>query len=273
MKTKSSNHMKKAVAIFTGIMFVMGIWAGCTQEQKESESAEWISLFNGQNLDGWHMKITGYELDENFGNTFQVADGVLKVSYDEYDAFDQRFGHIFYEQPFSHYRLRLEYRFIGEQCPGGPGWAFRNSGIMIHGQSPQRLTKDQKFPVSIEVQLLGGNGQDERTTGNLCTPGTHVVLNGELETQHCISSSSPTFHGDQWVQAEVEVHGNELIKHIINGDTVLVYEQPQLDESDPNAQELLQNQDKMLTGGTISLQAESHPVEFRNIEIMELDKD
>ena len=168
-------------------------------------SGKWTALFNGRDLDGWTPKIRGYELGDNFGNTFRVEDGVLKVVYDQYEKFDDRFGHLFYKQPFSHYRLRVEYRFVGEQVPGGAGWALRNSGIMIHGQSPESMAKDQSFPVSIEVQLLGGTGRGVRPTANLCTPGTHVVMDGKLWTPHCTNSSSKTYHGDQWVTVELEV--------------------------------------------------------------------
>jgi hypothetical protein len=238
----------------------------------ESAESHWITLFNGKDLTGWTPKVTGYELGVNYGNTFRAEDGVLRVCYDQYEKFDGRFGHLFYETPFSHYRLRLQYRFVGEQTPGGPGWAFRNSGIMLHCQSPKSMRKDQDFPVSIEAQLLGGDGQDERTTGNMCSPGTNVVMNDRLITQHCVNSHSKTYHGDQWVTMEVEVHGAGQIKHIVNGQTVLEYQEPQLDETDADAQKLIKNGDKMLREGYISLQAESHPCEFRRVEILPLEQ-
>jgi hypothetical protein len=234
---------------------------------------QWIQLFNGRNLDGWTPKIRGYDAGENFGNTFRVEDGLLKVDYEHYGKFNERFGHLFYETPFSHYRLRVEYRFVGEQLPDGPGWAFRNSGIMIHGQTPDTMTKDQDFPASIEVQLLGGSGSGERHTANLCTPGTHVVMNGKLHTQHCTDSKSKTYHGDQWVTVELEVRGNKLIKHIIDGQTILEYTQPQLDEGDASSRRLIADgADKMISGGTISLQSESHPVHFRKVELLKLEE-
>jgi hypothetical protein len=223
-------------------------------------------------LDGWTPKISGYELGDNFGATFRVEDGVLKVAYDQYQTFENRFGHLFYKDKFSHYIFRAEYRFIGEQTTGGPGWAFRNSGVMVHCQAPQTMSKEQSFPVCIEVQLLGGNGVEERTTGNLCTPGTNVVLAGKLEKQHCINSTSPTFHGDQWVTIEIEVHGTGRIIHRINGETVLEYEQPQYDERDADALKLITDDDKLIREGYISLQAESHPVEFRNVQLKVLNE-
>ncbi len=244
--------------------------SSCAAEQDSTSKSNRISLFNGKNLDGWKVKITGHELNDNYGNTFRVENGILKVSYDQYDKFDGKFGHLFFEDKFSHYILRLQYRFVGDQTPGGPGWAFRNSGIMLHCQSPESMAKDQSFPVSIEAQLLGGNGKDERSTGNVCTPGTHIVMDSQLVTSHCISSSSKTYHGDQWVTMEVEVNGNSIIRHIVNGQVVLEYERPQLDENDPDARKLIVNGEKMLHEGYISLQAESHPVEFRKVEILPL---
>ncbi len=253
-------------------LMLISVLCACATEPSDAGKSKWISLFNGKNLDGWKVKIKGYELGENFGNTFRVEDGVMKVSYDQYEKFDGKFGHICRKENFSHYILRLEYRFVGEQTPGGPGWAFRNSGIMMHCQSPESMRKDQDFPVSVEVQLLGGNGKDKRPTGNTCTPGTHIVMNDQLVTRHCINSSSKTYHGDQWVRMDLEVHGNDLVKHTINGEVVMEYERPQLDEKDADAKKLIAGGDKMLSEGYISLQAESHPVEFRNIKILPLEK-
>lgn len=232
----------------------------------------WIQLFNGKDLTGWTPKVRYQALGENWGNTFRVEDGLLRVVYDDtkaYPKYDEQFAHLFYEKPFSHYRLRVEYRFVGNQCPGGPGWAIRNNGLMLHCEDPKLMTKDQDFPASIEVQLLGGNGKDERTTLNLCTPGTNVVMNGKLFTPHCTSSKSKTFHGDQWVTAEVEVQGGELVRHIINGETVLEYTEPQLDDRDAHSKMLIEKNggQKLLTEGYIAIQGESAPTEFRKIEL------
>ena len=239
--------------------------------QRLSHRQQWKSLFNGKDLTGWTPKITGYDLGENFGNTFRVEDGLIKVRFDAYDEFNNRFGHLFYEDTdLSRYILRIQYRFVGEQVKGGPGWALRNSGVMIHGQKPETMTKDQDFPVSIEVQMLGGNGKDKRPTGNLCTPGTNVVRNGKLYTPHTLNSSSDTYHGEQWVYLEVEAQGHDVIKHLVNGDLVLSYTQPQLDSRDANAKKLIKGDDVKLTGGSISLQSESHPVEFKRVELLKL---
>lgn len=235
-----------------------------------AEEGKWESLFNGKDLTGWTPKIRGCKAGENYKNTFRVENGVLKVDYSEYKDWDRRFGHLFFSKKLSHYRLRLEYRFTGQQLQGGPGWAFRNSGVMIHSESPETMEVEQDFPTSIEVQILGGTGNGERTTGNLCTPGTHVEYDGKLDTRHCISAKSKTFNGDQWVALEVEVRGNTLIRHMINGEEVISYTKPQLG-GDAHAEELANIADnKMLSEGYICLQSESHPVDFRKIEIQEI---
>ncbi len=261
-------NRRGSIVLMSLCLLVAGLSWAAANEADDKE--EWTQLFNGEDLDGWIVKIRGYELGENFGDTFRVEDGVIKVCYDQYDNFESRFGHLFYKVPFRKYVLRVEYRFVGEQAKGGPGWAFRNSGIMIHGQAPETMDKEQDFPVSIEVQLLGGSGSGSRPTANVCTPGTHFVKDGKLVTSHCNNSTSKTYHGDQWVTVEVEVHGNERIRHLIDGEVVFEYTNPQLDDSDETAKKLTGNGDKMLHGGSISLQAESHPCEFRKVELREL---
>lgn len=268
-------HRLLSLTLLIALVGIAPLQAEEADATDEAKKGEWIQLFNGKDLTGWTPKIRYHELGEDPNNTFRVEDGLLTVSYDKgYDKFNETFGHLFYDKPFSNYRFRVEYRFLGDQCSGGPGWAFRNSGVMIHGEDPKTMGKDQDFPASIEVQLLGGNGKDRRTTSNLCTPGTNVVLDGKLFKPHCTSSSSETYHGDQWVTAEIEVHGNGTIKHILDGKVVLEYEKSQLDPRDAHSKELIEKAggELMLSGGSISLQSESHPIQFRKVEIMLLDE-
>lgn len=238
--------------------------------QTEDEQ-QWLTLFNGEDLSDWIPKFTGQALGINYRDTFRVEDGILKVSYDNWDRFDGEFGHLFYREPYSHYLLRVEYRFVDEQLANGPDWAFRNNGIMLHSQAPDTMSLEQEFPASIEAQLLGGNGVDERQTGNVCSPGTHYVMNRELVTVHCTNSTSQTYHGDQWVSLEIEVRGSEAIRHRVNGETVFEYSGIRLDQDDPDALRLLDNGASLFVReGYISVQAESHPTEFRRIELLPL---
>ena len=232
---------------------------------------EWIQLFNGQDLNGWDVKINGYDLNDNFGDTFRVEKGVLKVAYNRYESFESRFGHLFYHQNFSHYRLRVEYRLVGDQVAGGPDWGFRNSGIMVHSQSAESMKKNQDFPISIEVQLLGGTDTPGRTNLNFCTPGTHMEIDGRLFTDHCLSSSSKAPQGEDWVTVKVEVLGDSSIQLFHEGVMVLACRRPQIGGGVVhNYEESVKVDGQPLREGFISLQSESHPIEFREIELLNL---
>jgi hypothetical protein len=244
--------------------------AGCAVQPKIKPD-QWIQLFNGKDLKDWSPKITGHPLNDNHGNTFQVRDGKLIVNYDQYPAFDEQYGHIFYKQKFSAYLLDIEYRFVGAQVAGGPGWALRNSGAMLHCQDPATMGLKQDFPISLEMQLLGGDGQHERHTANLCTPGTNVVRDGKLFTPHCLDSNSRTYHGEQWVRAGALVLGDSVVHHIVEGDTVMSYQKPQVGGGNvSNLQPGVKKDGTLLREGYIALQSESHPVEFRKVALFDL---
>jgi hypothetical protein len=257
-----------------------------TSKRSKQNTEDWISLFNGKDLTGWDMKIADRPLNDNYLNTFQVEKGMIRIVYDAYENFDDKYGHLYYKKPYSHYKLRFDYRFVGEQTSGGEAWNIRNSGVMVHSQSAESNTFEQHFPVSIEVQLLGGlsNGK-ERNTANLCSPGTAVERFGEIDYRHCINSSSRTYDGDQWVSVEVVVMGDEYIAHLIENDTVLRYEHPQIGGAFinknqkgkdwesmgvTNKEEWIAKEGQYLSEGYIALQAESHPIDFKNIELLNL---
>jgi Domain of Unknown Function (DUF1080) len=261
---KWSTSLLRAAAV---LVLTSGWMAG----QNDPNRKDWIQAFNGKNLDGWVMKIAGFDLGDNYGDTFKVEDGVMKVSYDKYPEFANKFGHIFYRTKFSHYVVAVEYRFVGEQVKGGPGWAVRNNGIMLHSQAPESMGKNQDFPISIEVQLLGGGPTGERTTANVCTPGTEIFMNGTMVRGHCTNSKSQTYRGDQWVRVEAEVLGSERVRHMIDGKVVLEYEKLQIGGGQVNNFDPAVKKDGTPLGeGYISLQGESHPTEFRKIEILNL---
>ena len=240
------------------------------------DAREWIQLFNGRDLTDWDIKFAHHDLGENYNDTFRVEDGLLKVRYDKWTAFNGEFGHLFYKKPFSYYVVAAEYRFVGNQVTGaGPSlaWAKRNNGIMIHGQSAESMGKDQDFPMSLEVQLLGGLSDGKpRPTGNLCTPGTNVHFGERLITAHCTNSKSKTYDGDVWVRVEALVLGDSLIKHIVEGDTVLEYRKPEMGGGAANNMKPgVKIDGTPITGGSISLQAETAPIDFRKVELLNLE--
>ncbi|AIM35996.1 hypothetical protein KO02_04325 [Sphingobacterium sp. ML3W] len=260
-------NYKKLFFSLAGIALCVTVSASSLNKKPKA-----VQLFNGKDIKNWTVKISKHEVGENYANTFRVEDGLLKVRYDGYDQFDQQYGHLFYNKEFSAYILRVQYRFVGEQAKGGEGWALRNSGAMLHGQDPKTMSKDQDFPVSIEGQLLGGDGENERTTSNLCTPGTNVVMDGKLFTPHCVSSTSKTYHGDQWVTADFLVLGDSIIQHFVNGEKVLEYQKPQYGGGNVSHSDLAKEKaGQLISKGTISLQSESHPIDFKKVEIYNLE--
>ena len=246
---------------------------GAASPQSDPSRSEWVQLFDGHSLDGWTAKFAKHDIGENFNDTFRVANGLLEVRYDKWTRFDGEFGHLFYKEPFSHYRLAAEYRFVGEQVPGGPAWAIRNNGLMLHSQPPKTMLKDQDFPISLEYQLLGGLGDGKpRPTANLCTPGSNIFMGGQLRTAHCTNSTSRTYDGDQWVRVEVTVHGDELVQHIVEGKTVLEYSKPQIGGGNASPVDPAVKIDGTpMTSGYIAIQAETAPIDFRKIEILNLE--
>jgi hypothetical protein len=244
--------------------------------QNQPDQKEWIQLFNGRDLSDWTPKFAHYDIGVNVNDTFRVEEGLLKVRYDKWPTFNDEFGHIFYKDPFSYYLLAAEYRFVGNQVTTARtdlAWALRNNGLMLHSPHPKTMMKDQDFPISIEVQLLGGLGNGKpRTTANLCTPGTNVVMDGKLVTRHCINSTSKTYEGDQWVRVEVLVHGDELVRHMVEGVTVLEYTKPQIGGGNATPTDpAIKVDGTPLTGGYISLQAETAPIDFRKVELLNLE--
>jgi hypothetical protein len=232
---------------------------------------DWVALFDGRTLDGWTAKIRGLELGEDPARTFRVVDGSLVVAYDGYPSFEERFGHLFWREPLSSYVIAVEVRFVGTQVEDAPAWARLNSGVMIHAQPPATMLRDQDFPISIEAQLLAGEGGETRPTANLCTPGTHVERDGALFTQHCVDSTSRTVAPGEWVRVEIAVLGGERIEHWVDGEVVLAYQRPQVGGGvvsgyDPAAK----HDGELLDRGYIALQSEGHPVEFRRVEMLPL---
>lgn len=246
--------------------------ASCQPKKNFKENEEWLPLFNGKDLTGWTVKMHHHNVGINFGNTFRTEDGMIKVRYDQYQDFNDQFAHLYFNQPFSHFHLKLEYRFTGELQRGAPDYTLLNSGVMFHSQDPNSILKEQNWPISVEMQFLArlDDGQP-RPTGNMCSPGTEIVYEGKIYESHCLNSSSKTYSKDEWVKAELIVLGDSLITHIINGDTVLQYSKPTMGGGVVSGYDsLVWKPGKPLTDGFIALQSEGQPIDFRNIVLKKL---
>jgi hypothetical protein len=255
------------------VTVISTVFTGRLTAQKNADKQDWTPLFNGKDINDWIVKIYHHEVGEDPANTFRVEDGIIKVRYDKYDKFNQQYGHLFYKQPFSYYHLKFEYRITGEWRKDAPSYTIRNSGVMFHSQDPKTILKEQDWPISIEFQLLAGLDDGKpRPTGNMCSPGTDVVFKGRIDPRHCIESSSKTYPLDEWVKGEIIVLGDSLVTHIINGDTVLQYSKPQIGGGVANNYDPKMKQDgKLLSQGFIALQSEGQPVDFRKVEILNLE--
>lgn len=266
--------MKKLkLLLFIGAIFITISCIVVASKKGGNNQNNWLYLFNGKNLDGWVVKVHHHELGDNYEDTFRVNDGKIQINYDDYDAFDERFAHLFYNKSFSSYHLKFEYRFTDQWQKDAPVYTYRNSGVMFHSQDPKTILKDQNWPISVEYQILADEGNGvPRPTGNMCSPGTEVIYNNEIDPRHCINSSSKTYEWDQWVSGELIVYKDSIVTHIVNGEKVLQYSKPQIgggvtEGFDP----AIKIDGKLLKEGYIGLQSEGQGIEFREIKIKILE--
>lgn len=255
-----------------GWLFILFFGGLCLDGTSQIPARDWLKLFNGKNLDGWNVKIHHHDYGVNFGNTFSVKGRKIVVAYDQYGEFNNQFGHLYYHKPYSHYRLKLEYRFRGSLQPGAPDYTLLNSGVMFHSQDPYTMPKEQDWPISLEMQFLAGLGDGKpRPTGNMCSPGTDIVYQGKKYPGHCLNSTSDTYDKDKWVEAELEVLGDSLVRHIIEGKVVLEYSMPSMGGGVANRYDpAVWEPGKPLKSGFIALQSEGQPIEFRKIQLINL---
>ncbi len=267
---KMRNYPIVILSCLLGFVFTQCSTVKSVSQQKDDG---WVQMFNGEDLEDWTPKIHHYEAGDNYGDTFRVEDGIIKVRYDKYEGdFNERYGHLFYNTPYSYYHLVVEYRFVGELHPGAPGYTIKNSGVMFHSQDPNTILKEQDWPISVELQFLAGLEEGKsRPTGNMCSPGTNVVYEGKIDPRHCINSTSKTYYGDQWVRAEAIVLGSSLVTHIVNGEKVLEYTNPQIGGGVANRYDpAIKIDGKLLKEGFIGLQSEGQPIDFRLVSIKNL---
>ena len=251
---------------------IVFLFIACNGSRKMTAENEWMPIFNGKDMNDWTVKVHHHETGVNFGNTFRVEEGIIKVRYDQYGDYNDQFAHLYYKEPLSHYHLKLDYRFTGTQQKGAPSYTLLNSGVMFHSQDPRTILKEQNWPISIEMQFLAGLGDGQpRPTGNMCSPGTEIVYKGTKYNGHCLNSTSKTYDKDEWVHAELIVLGDSLVTHIINGDTVLQYSKPSMGGGVVDGYDKTIFKPGMpLTSGYIALQSEGQPIDFKNVFLKKL---
>ena len=259
---RAGGNMRSLIAVAASLVLV-----SCASVSTGSEP-RFHKIFDGKTLNGWEIKVTHHPLGANPHGMWTAKDGVMKINFDGFEQFKGEYAHVFYKKPLKNYILRLDYRFAGKQAPGGPGWATRNSGVMLFAQPPETMTLDQNYPISLENQLLGGLGKGPRTTLSVCMVEITVKVDGKPLTAHCnpnAGATSQTFDGDQWVKLRVEVV-NGVVKSYVNDQLGNTFTEPTVDKPHP----WLKSQDATAQPSYFALQGESDQVEFRNIELAEL---
>ena len=247
-------------AVLAGFVVLAGSCATASVDD------DWTPLI-GDDLSGWTVKFAGELVGVNYRDTFKVEDGVLRVDYSGWDKLDGTFGHIFTDVDYSAYDLRFEYRTVGEQVAGAPDWGFRNNGVLIHAQAPETMELGQGFPQSLEVQLLGADGDTYRSTGNMCSPGTDVVVADVRTDTHCIDSNKATTPHGEWVAVRVEAEAGGAVRWFVNDVETFAVDAVVVNPDDPVMPVGRGEDGDRLLSGRIAFQAESHPTEFRNVEI------
>jgi hypothetical protein len=128
--------MKKSTLV---ILFTLPVASFFTMAETQAQT---ISLFNGSNLDGWHVDVPEMDDNPDVKSPFIVRDDMLV-------SLGTPGGHLITDQVYRDYRLEAEYRFAGK-----PG----NCGVLVHASTPRALYG--MFPKSLEVQMMHKNAGD-----------------------------------------------------------------------------------------------------------------
>jgi hypothetical protein len=201
-----------------------------------------VSLFNGNDLTGWHVDVPAMDNDPNTINPFIVRDNNLVT-------LGEPRGHLITDNEYQNYRIEVEYRF-----PGTPG----NCGVLVHASTPRALYK--MFPKSIEVQMMHENAGDFWCiVEDITVPDMESrrgpredwgITEGKLRRIKNLTEGSEKPVGE-WNNMVIECRDN-TIKVWVNDDFVN------------------EGYDCTASKGQIALQAEGAEVEFRKIQLTPL---
>jgi hypothetical protein len=262
--------LKNIFTVLASMYLFLNNGSSCFCQRK----SDWQALFNGKDLNGWTPKMQHSECGENYENTFRVKNKTIQVRYNQYtQGFGERYGHLYTDRAYSYYILKLKYKVTGKWLSDAPWYTEGNSGVMYHSQAPWTMNVEQDWPRSIEMQFLANKADgSKRTTGNMCSPGTHITYKGKLDERHCIDSNGASLPKDQWVEATLTVLGDSLITHSINGKEVFQYSKPT--QGGPlvnNYEKLYYQEGALINKGHIALQSEGQEMDFKDIKILNLE--
>ncbi|WP_396591951.1 DUF1080 domain-containing protein [Allomuricauda sp. R78024] len=202
-----------------------------------------VSLFNGQDLSGWHVDVPEMDTIPNTINPFIIRTGMLV-------SLGTPRGHLITDDVYKDYRLEVEYRFAGE-----PG----NCGVLVHASTPRALYK--MFPKSLEVQM-----QHEDA-------GDFWVIVEDIEVDNMVERRGPK---EEWGITEGKkrriinlTDGSE--KPLGEWNTMIIECLKDEIKVWVNGDLVNHGFNATVTSGQIAIQAEGSEVEFRKIDISSID--
>lgn len=252
--------------------------------------SNWITLFNGKNLDGWSIQLRDQDKNEDPNHLVQVDHGVLHFYKDAQAGSEQPFGYLATAKEYSSYRLRLEYKW-GEKKFAPRTGSVRDSGLLYHVTAT-----DKVWPDSVEYQIQENDvgdiyaistqvtsSADPKTTNIVTTISTNntsgvirtnsnarlkflepteggvPVVQGRLGTSLRVIRNPMNEH-EGWNTVEIEVRGNSAT-HLLNGT---------VNNRCNNIKKSVNGEWIPLDRGRIALQLEGAEIFYRKIQIQEL---
>ncbi|MGJ8672616.1 3-keto-disaccharide hydrolase [Rubritalea sp.] len=259
----------KALLFITSALMVGECLSETTPQEKSEDG--YVSLFNGENLDGWYLKIRSGD-EEMAQKVFSVEDGMVRVfgaSFPERYKVDtgenDTHGMMYTEKKFSRYIFQFEYKWGTRIANNFARWQY-DAGCFYH------VTDDEIWPTGIEYQVRYDHMQQRNHTGDLIRPkgvayqwicnaeGTaflHPSKGGKpAKGAGWEHAGEPTKNfqalNDKWNRCEIIVMGDQYTVHKLNGEVINI------------AVDLSPGE------GVIGLQAETAEIFYRNIRIKEL---
>ena len=223
--------MTKKMILAAGLVSMLILVNSCGNEKKS------IDLFNGKDLTGWNYYAMGLTTEEA-GEIYTVKDGVIHIV-------GEPFGCLYTVESYSDYELHVEWRWANaENVPLNK----LNSGIFVHVQPEHKL-----WPNAVECQLFNGRAGDFVLLGG-SDIAEFVVPEGEERPEYPVVKR---FAEDiekplgEWNSADIRCEGDKI--------TVII-----------NGQLVNKGTGSMFSEGSIALQCEGAPIEFRNITLTPL---
>lgn len=216
------------------------VLAACSAEPQAPVT---VHLFNGADLHGWHADIPDADGNPDIAASFSVRDGLL-ISHGSPQ------GHLLTDDFYSNYELIVEYRWPGE---GG------NCGVLVHASIPRMLYG--MFPQSIECQMHAGNA------GDFWCIGENIAVENMAERRN---GDPATWTGEEGANRHIRNLTDDSEKPLGEWNTMKIVCRDKNIDIWVNDDHVMSGFDCTATSGSVAIQAEGTPCEFRRIDLTPL---